>query len=287
MLKLLALALCVHGSPSAASEAPLFDLVANRTLAHSQAQGGFYTAAGQPGFAKYVHFSRPTPTWKLQKLVDGHRVALPSTQAVLEVPLTAAQARSANVTLRLWSPVKQSLKISAGGALGNKPGASAAVPVSDGWQTLVVPVPAGTLTEGETKLLLTFAQSATIAGLKASAAVEWIAIGNAAPLPDAPLALASRAGLQLAPQTGLAYYVQIPDGGSLALQGELGGCAVALGVSHGSKKLVDGSAAPGAAIDLAAASGKVVRLELSAEGSTCTRTKLTGALQNAAAPALL
>ncbi len=284
MRKLLALTLSVLGAASAANAAPLFDLVANRTLAHYQAQGGFYTAAGQPGFAKYVHFSRPTPTWKLQRLVDGHRVALPSTQAVLEVPLTAAQARSANVTLRLWSPVKQSLRISAS---GSKTHASAAVPVNDGWQTLVVPVPAGTLTDGETKLLLTFAQSATIAGVKASAAVEWIAIGNAAPLPDAPLALATRAGLQLAPQTGLAYYVQIPDGGSLALQGELGGCAVALGVSHGSKKLLDGSAAPGAAIDLAAASGKVVRLELSAEGTSCTRTKLTGALQNAAALAAI
>ena len=158
------LALSLLGSTAHA--VPLFDLVDNRTLAHGLAQGGLYLAAGAPGFAKYVHFSRPVPTWKLSKIMDGKKVALPSSQAVLEVPLTAAQSKSSNLTFRLWSPVKQSLKVSL------KDKASAAVPVADGWQTLVVPVPAGMLSEGENKLLLTFAQSATIAGQKASAAVE-------------------------------------------------------------------------------------------------------------------
>ena len=253
---------------------PLFDLVDNRTLAHSQAYGGLYIAAGAPGFAKYVHFSRPTPTWKLGKLLEGKRVALPSTQAVLEVPLTAAQSKASSVTIRLWSPLKQSLKISA------KEKASAAVPVSDGWQTLSVPVPAGLLQEGESKLLLTFAQSSTIAGQKAAAAVEWIAIGNTAALEDGALGLASRAGLTLSRGSGLAYYLQIPEGGSLIATGDLGGCTVSAAVSHGGKRLVEGNLVSGQPLDLSAASGKVARVDLVAEGASCTRTTLKAALHN-------
>ena len=69
----------------------MFDLVANRTLAHAQRNGALSIAAGTPGFARYVHFSRPLPTWKLRLTEDGKRVALAQTQAVLEVPLTAAR----------------------------------------------------------------------------------------------------------------------------------------------------------------------------------------------------
>lgn len=270
------LALSLLGSTAHA--VPLFDLVDNRTLAHGLAQGGLYLAAGAPGFAKYVHFSRPVPTWKLSKIMDGKKVALPSSQAVLEVPLTAAQSKSSNLTFRLWSPVKQSLKVSL------KDKASAAVPVADGWQTLVVPVPAGMLSEGENKLLLTFAQSATIAGQKASAAVEWISIGNAGALEDNALQLAGAGGLTLARGTGLSYFVQIPDGGSLLASGELGGCTVTVTASAGGRKLVDGALAVGTPLDLAAAAGKVVRLDLVADGPSCTRTKLRAALQNNAAP---
>lgn len=274
--------LSLGAAPKLASAAPLFDLVANRTLAHGQAQGGLYIAAGTAGFAKYVHFSRPTPTWKLGKVHEGKKVALPSTQAVLEVPLTAAQAKATAVTLRLFAPTKSSLRIS------NKDKGSASVPLNEGWQTLSVPVPPGVLQEGETKLLLTFAQSGNIAGQKAAAAVEWIAIGNSAPLEDGALTLAGRNGLTLTRGTALTYYVQIPEGGSLALAGDAAGCTVTASAVHstqaGSRALVEGAVKPGTPFDLAAASGKVVRLTISADGASCGKTTLTGALQNLAAP---
>src|SRR3989440_11934888 len=82
---------------------PVFDLAANRTLAHLQHQGGLFIAAGAPGFAKYVHFSRPTPTWKLRQSEDGKKVALAQAQATLEVPLTAAQAKATALVMRLKS----------------------------------------------------------------------------------------------------------------------------------------------------------------------------------------
>src|SRR5256885_5827373 len=80
---------------------PVFDLAANRTLAHLSHQGGLFLEAGAPGFAKYVHFSRPLPTWRLRAVEDGKKVALAQTQAVLEVPLTAAQAETAELGVAL------------------------------------------------------------------------------------------------------------------------------------------------------------------------------------------
>src|SRR5262249_19195016 len=80
---------------------PVFDLVANRNLAHAERNGALSIAAGSPGFARYIHFSRPLPTWKLRVVEDGKKVALAQTQAWLEVPLTAAEAKGATLTLRL------------------------------------------------------------------------------------------------------------------------------------------------------------------------------------------
>src|SRR5687768_150720 len=104
---MLSVVLC---SASAGAAYPVFDLLANRTLAHLQRSGGLAILAGSPGFARYVHFSRPLPSWKLRLIEDGKKVAVAQTQAVLEVPLTAAQAQKGMMWLRLKSPARQSVR---------------------------------------------------------------------------------------------------------------------------------------------------------------------------------
>ena len=90
MATALAIVVVVAATAPLASHAahPVFDLVANRTLAHGVRGGGLAIAAGSPGFARYLHFSRPLPTWKLRLVEDGKKVAVASTSSVLEVPLT-------------------------------------------------------------------------------------------------------------------------------------------------------------------------------------------------------
>jgi arylsulfatase A-like enzyme len=200
-------------------------------------------AAGAPGFARYVHFSRPLPTWKLRQVEDGKRVALAQTQAVLEVPLTAAQAKGGTITLRLKSPVKQTVRASFGGK------ASAAVPLAEGWQTVQIAMPAGALVEGENKITLGFANSGKFGDKKASAAVEWIDIG-APSKADAPPQVFDGTSLTVPADGALVYYVMVPQGGALVLDAP--GCNLKVTPA-----------------DLSSHADKVVRLSLASPGAPC------------------
>ena len=236
----------------------VFDFVANRTLAHELRGDGLLIRAGAPGFAKYVHFSRPLSTWRLRQLEDNRPVALAQTQAVLEVPLTASEARTARVVLRLKSQVPQTIRVSHAGH------ASAAIPLKVGWQTVTVPLES--LSAGENKLMLGFAQSGKFGTQKASAAVEWILIGGGTPPTDEGAApVVSDKGITLGKDDGLAYYVQVPLGGAIASDGDTGGCIVT----------ANGKPLP---LDLSAQQGKIVRLELRAGGGSCVRTNLRASL---------
>jgi arylsulfatase A-like enzyme len=256
----------------AAAAVPVFDLVANRTLAHAQRAGGLAIAAGAPGFARYVHFSRPLPTWRLRTVEDGHKVALAQAQAWLEVPVTAAQARTPTLTLRLKSPARQTVRATVAGK------SSPAVTLQPGWQTVSVPL-AG-LAEGEAKILLTFAQSGKFGDKKASAAVEWIQIGGAAPTGEAPApAPFDGRALVLDKDDALAYYVQVPPGGALEADGEGAGCTLAVRAGAPGAKPVAAELKPSGThfgpVDLSSLAERVVRLELAAGG--CVRLRLTAA----------
>jgi arylsulfatase A-like enzyme len=260
MKRILAVMGCLF--PAVAWGHSVFDLVANRPLAHATRSGGLYVAAGSSGFARYVHFSRPLATWKLRLVEDGKKVALPGTSAVFEVPLLKSQASDGNITFHLKSPVKQTIRATSGGK------ASAAVPLKEGWQTVTVPMPAGALVEGENKITLTFAQSGMIGGQKASAAVEWIQVGGTAS--ETPLPAGD--GLVLPKDSGLAWYVQVPEGGSFTAAGDAGGCELTLHAGKTSKPFK-----PGEKVDLAALQGQIVRLELDAAGNACTQAHLQSA----------
>ena len=145
--------LAAADSAGAEASHPVFDLTANRTLAHLEQRGGLVIAAGSPGFARYQHFGRPSPTWRLRAEVDGKPVALAQASAKLDVPLTPAQAQSQTVFLSLKSPSRSSVKISVGGKV------SQPVPLNPGWQLVQVQLPADALAPGENVLTFTFAQS--------------------------------------------------------------------------------------------------------------------------------
>ena len=234
-------------SRAALADHAVFDLVANRTLAHTLSQNGLVISAGAPGFAKYTHFGRPLTTWKLRATVDGKKVALPRTQATLLVPLTAAESRSGSLTLRIKSPSRQTVRASARGK------SSPAMLLENGWQTVELALPAGALAAGENKILLHF--------LSGGVAVETIDVGQGA----STAATISSSGIDLPASTGVAYYVEIPEGSSLRVQGNLGGCQLWAhaerhdGAAFHEQVLIDHP------LSLASLGRQVVRLELRAD----------------------
>ncbi|MFO0575913.1 MAG: sulfatase [Polyangia bacterium] len=280
-----------RGAPAARADSEsahaVFDLIANRSLAHAEQAGGLVIHAGAPGMARYVLFGRPTPTWRLRASVDGKRVALPTTSARLQVPLLAAQAQSSTVWLSLKSPARSSLKITVGSGPAAK--ASAAVVLNPGWQLVSVPLPPDSLRAGENQLTLTFAQSgsfpvsASTAPVKAGAAVEWIQIGGSAPSPGSSPATLAEGNKLLVPGNGaLYYYAFLPKGASLRLRGDGGGCGLKVtveGPQPNKKGAPVDAALDGSALALGPAGGalgEVRRLGLHAAGS-CGHLALTEA----------
>ncbi len=260
-MRTLTIALLLSSTTAFAAH-PVFDLVANRTLAHAERAGALSIAAGSPGFARYVHFSRPLATWRLRESEDGKHVALAHTQAVLEVPLTAAEARGGVITLRLKSPVRQTVRATARGK------ASPAVPLAEGWQTAHVPLPAGALVEGENKIVLGFANWGHFGDQKASAAVEWIEIGPASS-ESSPPEIFDGSALTIAKGDALTWYVMVPSGGALVAHTEGAGCSVKVhAAAHGGAH-VDGTLASDAPLSLGAIAGQVARLTLTAAGGNC------------------
>ena len=252
---------------------PVFDLVANRPLAHLQRQGGLAIAAGTSSMARYVHFSRPTHTWMLGATEDGHRVALATTNANLEVPLTAEQARRGGLVLFAKGVAKQTVKATVAGKSG------AAVPVGETFTAVAVPLPEGALVAGENRILLTFANAGKLGGAKAAAAVESIVIGAGATVDVGVLAAGSKKGLSLPAGGGLVYYAAIPEGGALSVTGDAGGCALkADAVTHAGKH-AGGDLKLGTPLDLSGIAGEVARLEIDAAagcaGATFTSAALT------------
>jgi hypothetical protein len=200
---------------------PVFDLYANRTLAHIEARGGLLLLGGSAGFARYVHFGRPTPS--LAAACGGRWQARHSARNRCQAASSAAPRPSQNqaVYLSLKSPTKSSLKISVGGK------SSVAVPLAEGWQLVTVPLPADSLRAGENTLSLTFAQSGTFAlgggsAFPQSGSGRGVGAGGRTAAPPAARS-ASRsspmASRLLIPAGGaLHYYAFVPKGGALACQ---------------------------------------------------------------------
>jgi arylsulfatase A-like enzyme len=278
------------GLAHAEASHPVFDLTANRTLAHLEQRGGLFIAAGAPGFARYQHFSRPSPTWKLRAEVDGKPVALAQASAKLDVPLTPAQAQSQVVYLSLKSLSRSSVKISVGGKT------SQPVTLNPGWQSVQVQLPPDALAAGENNLTLTFAQVGTFpsegkgqagaAPTRAAAAVQWLQVGGSAPPAGTVPPKLSDGGKLLVPGSGaLYYYVQLPKAAALRAKGDGGGCQVKVtveGPGRGSKGQALDLALDGTPLELPAP-GEVRRLGLHAQGG-CAQVALSEAQLLTAGP---
>lgn len=267
--------LLAFGLPTARAQIrhAVFSLIDNRPLGHSQRRGGLVIEAGLPGMAKYVHFQRPLPLWKLQVVEDGRRVALAQAQAVLEVPLTQAQAAGNVVYLALKAPAS-TVRVAAGGKT------SAAVPLKAGWQVATIPLPAGALAAGENTLRLTFASWGKFAGQRAAAAVELIQVGGSPPPPESERPVPGK--LVLPSGGGYAWYGFVPEGGALAATGNGGGCQVRLRVEAPAAQVFEAEVRlDGTPVDLSRLGGRFARIVLGATGSCQVVTLHRGELQAA------
>jgi len=266
---------------------PVFSLADNRLLAHLLRADGLFIPVGYPGIAKYLNFRRPWNPWILNKRLDDRRVALAGkTETWVHFPMSKALATSAShLVISLNSPKAQGLRLSLNGAKLES------TRLNSGWQTVKVKLSAGTLRQGENKLSLRFGVRGRVAGVKAAAAVEWIYLG-----PKADLSSVSRAEptvdgkLVLPAGGGLAYYISPHPQTKLRLrfaaQPAAKRCAVKtrLIVEGAEPQEVERSETALAAgkvaetfVDLAAAAGKVARLELWATGASCEALPLTAA----------
>ncbi len=275
----------------------VFDLIANRTLAHIEERGGLLISAGTPGFVRYTHFGRPSPTWRPRVEIDGRKAALASANARLVVPLTAEQAGAANGTPSVFLRVKvlgpSSVKITAGGkssaAFPLKPGSGL-----DAWQVVEVKLPAGALHPGENSLSLTFAHvgnwpiavAGAVGPVKAAAAVEWLQIGgNAPPTNFRPPAMTEGDKLLVPGNGALYYYAFIPLGGALSVKGTANGCTLKLSVqgprAEEAPKVLSLDGKP---LSLLRHAGEIRRIGLHAQGN-CTAVALASAELLARGPA--
>ena len=243
---------------SRGAEHAVYSLLDNRLHAHLIRDGGLFIPAGSPGFAKYMRYRKAAMPWKIRQTMAGRGVAtMASKAASLRIPLTAQQAASGTLYLRIHAGAEHRLSVRVNGQREQE----IALSVASGVSTLEAKVPTGLLRAGENDLML-FAS--------APLSVEWIQVGGARPdKPDTIVAKTegSVAKLLLPKGGGLAYYVMVPEKGLVT--GDLGqpSCEVAVSAVDDSGQRLEGTLRGlGAAVDLAKLAGKPVRLELVTTG---------------------
>ena len=254
------------GKPrEAKDEHPVFSLVDNRLLAHAHRGGALVAIPGLPGFAKYMRVAKAR-TWKVNQTLDEKKVGLPDTYASFELPLTAEQAKSAQVLyVRIKSTGAKLIDVK---LFGNKIGTINLTPNT--WKTEQLAIPANTLKHGENSFQFVF---------NGKAAVEWIQLGGE-PKDDAPKVFdaASRA-LVFAKNEGLSYYVKVPKASRLL--GDVEGdptCEVAVLAEASDGTKAEGKLKGKGAVDLSALEGKIARVTLTGQGceqSTLKEPSLT------------
>lgn len=246
-------------SPAAFPHHAVFSLVDNRLLAHLHRGGGFVAAAGSGAFVRYLRFGLTKHGWALRREVDGRRVAIASGRPFVEVPLAAEQTAPARLRLRVRAPSARKLVVKVNGQ------GPASVALDKGWQTAEVLLADGSLADGENVVEL--------AGGADGLAVEWLQLGGAAPpIDDAPAAADASGALLLPRGGGLAYYVHVPARGRLVADVAGDGCEVAVRArDHHGTEVTGRLRGVGAALDLGALAGRVVRLDLTGDGCDLAR----------------
>ncbi|HET9991402.1 MAG TPA: sulfatase-like hydrolase/transferase, partial [Kofleriaceae bacterium] len=255
----------------ARSEHAVWEAVPNRHTAHRAVDGEVVIDASGIGFARFIRFGLPAPRWHLGKIVDGEHAAIADRVASLEVPLSHAQSKSTQLTLRIHGATKQAITVKLNGRNASAKRASSTVKLEPGWQTLAVTLDPTRLVVGENQLAI------ETTGGKQPIAIAWLRIGTATPVgdrdPRAALAFdAAGDAFELAQNAEVAWYVTIPDGANLVAE-VTGPCRVEVAARGGDDSLTGGVlAADAPRVDLSGSAGKVVRLALIARD--CPRARV-------------
>lgn len=248
----------VAEAPAHRIEHPVFDLGANRLLAHALVRGGgLRIDAGSASLVRYLRIGGAVKRWSPGVVRDGVRAADPPSVTSLLVPLAEDQAGATAIHLRVHARAGDRVQVGAGGR-------SVAVTTSDGgWQTLSFPLGPGRLRPGINEL-----------GLQTSdrVAVAWVQVGG-----DVQAAVPRwiDGAFELPEQGGLAWYVQVPEDAELV--GAIGGpgCRVQVSATAHQAEPVRGIlAGDDGRVALGALAGRAARLELVATG--CANARLTG-----------
>jgi arylsulfatase A-like enzyme len=191
------------------------------------------------------------------------------------VPVAAGQAAGdAKIWIRHYSPIARRLTVRVNGKDAQT------VEVATGWATSEITVPADRLTApGENEIVLFTSKGEPLE-------IEWMQVGGTAAADDAPRVydLQARA-LALAATDGLVYYVMVPDEGRVVGDVVGAGCSVRVAARPQVGAAVEGTlAGKGAAVELGALAGKVVRLELAAAGCPAAGLAAAGLVVPGPAP---
>ncbi len=286
-------------------EHPVWNLVDNRALAHRIVDGDLLISASDPGFVRYAGFGLPVRRWKLGRIVDGTRVAVPASGASLSIPIAGDQASATLLTIRAVATTGTTVTFK----LGGQPIAKAIM--VGGWQTFELPVPAGRLVQGENQLVLetraasapraprivkkSTTAAAPVAPVDAPPppfAIDWLRVSTVKLTDADPKALAvwdaklnqlelRRAG------AGVAWFVSVPEGAHLLADvgGASSACVAEVRATINDGSFVGGNLkGPAARLDLTKFAGQVVRLTITARECESVTIRNAAVTLHGAAP---
>ncbi|HEY4185204.1 MAG TPA: sulfatase [Polyangia bacterium] len=276
------------GPPKAETLREAMDLLNNRVHASSQREGHLVIDAGSPDFLKYVDGGWKT-SWLLDEKDQGNPAALVvGLSAQLYVPIdtdgdgdggTALGASALAFTVRSLAP-KQRVSIFVNEkSVGN-------VDIETKTKRYQVAVPAPLLKVGENRVRFTFRSASGSGGHRSAAAFTNLTFGPAGGEPPEPTAAtvrnvalggAKRPAITIPGKSSrLSYYLQIPDGASLALShgAEAAGAHALIRVSVDGQKprvLLDVASEMkwnDVVLPLGAAAGQAARVDLISHGGS-------------------
>lgn len=264
-------------APTTREERAVFDLGANRLLAHLRVGGALHLDGSSPGFASYVHFStHRAPGWLMGVERDGHKTVEPELSskrsARLSVPVTAADAKSFDTMLmRVHATRPHRLSVKLNGR--ESADVIARLKLSEGWQTVKIAIPEGRLQVGENRFGFGPSRSKhNIAWLRfgPSAALEPFVEADKLPL-ELPSYDAKQRQFTIPEGSGLDYYVYAPKSGHLVADivgagAGADGCALEATVTSHDDSHTATLRGPGARLPLDRFADQVVRLQLTATG---------------------
>ncbi len=253
-------------------EHAVWNLVDNRHGAHRIVDGDIVLDASTVAFARYTRFGVPQPRWHHGHLVDGVRASYADKLAVLEVPLTVEQARSAGqITMRVHAPGAARLEIKINGGRVNK---DARVELVAGWSTVAFAIDPGRLVVGENLVVI---ESGMLGKAKGKLAFEWLRVGDRRPVeamdPRAVATFDPKGSISLAKDAGLTWFVSLPEGAHL-IASVSAGCKVEVRARPSADAFAGGMlAGDDGRVDLGSMGGRVVALTLTAR--ECARATVT------------